>query len=321
MEKPISDFAPTDANRVPRYADVATFMRAKAIPLEQVGDIDVGIVGVPFDLGTVYRMGSRHGPASIREQSRTIKPVNFHTKTAPYDIARIADLGDAPVHPLSLDVSFEIITDWFNQVRDHGVRPLVLGGDHTLSLPVLRGLARDRAVGMIQFDAHSDTSDEIRGSKLNHATPFRRAVEEGLLDPKRVIQIGLRGSAYSADDYTWARSVGMTLITMDDFEEKGRAAVIEEARSVVGDLPTYLTFDIDGLDASFCPGTGVPEPGGFSMRDAMVILRGLQGIDVIGADVVEVSPPLDIADLTARNAAFLGFELLCLLASASRDKH
>nr|WP_246777079.1 agmatinase [Microvirga sp. VF16] len=295
-------------------------MRSKALPLEHAGDINVGIVGVPFDLGTVYRVGSRHGPASIREQSRPIKPVNFHTKVAPFEIARIADLGDTPVHPLSTDASLEIITDWFNQIRDCSVRPLVLGGDHTLSLPVLRGLARDGAVGMIQFDAHSDTSDETRGMKISHGTPFRRAVEEGLIDPKRVIQIGLRGTAYSSDDNEWAREVGITMVTMDDFEAKGRDAVIAEARAVVGDLPTYITFDIDGLDHSHCPGTGVPEPAGFSMRDALVILRGLQGIDVIGADVVEVCPPLDVGDMTARNAAYLGFELLCLLAVASRNR-
>ncbi|MER8608245.1 agmatinase [Mesorhizobium sp. M1233] len=318
MKRPISDFAPADANLTPRFADVATFMRSKPLPIDKVGEIDVGIVGVPFDLGTLYRVGSRHGPISIREQSRPIKPVNFHTKVAPYEIARIADLGDAPVHPLSIDLSFETITSWFNQIKYHGVRPLVLGGDHTLSLPVLRGLARDGAVGLIQFDAHSDTSDETRGMKISHGTPFRRAIEEGLLDPKRIVQIGLRGNAITVDDNAWAREVGITSITMDDFEERGRAAVIESARAVVGNLPTYATFDIDGLDAVYCPGTGVPEPGGFTMRDALVILRSLQGIDVIGADVVEVCPPLDVADATARNAAYLAFEMLCLLASSSQ---
>lgn len=318
MKRPISDFAPTDANLSPRFADVATFMRCKALPIDKVGEIDVGIVGVPFDLGTVYRMGSRQGPTSIREQSRPIKPVNFHTKATPYEIARIADLGDVPVHPLSLEQSFETIVSWFNQIKDAGVRPLVLGGDHTVSLPVLRGLARDGAVGLIQFDAHSDTSDETRGMKISHGTPFRRAVEEGLLHPKRIVQIGIRGNAITVDDNAWAREAGITTITMDEFEEAGRAAVIEKTRSIVGDLPTYITFDIDGLDAMYTPGTGVPEPGGFSMRDALVILRSLRGVDVIGADVVEVCPALDVADSTARNGAYLAFEMLCLLAASSQ---
>lgn len=320
MNRPISDFAPADANLTPRFADPATYMRTKALPIDRVGEIDVAIVGVPFDIGTLFRVGSRHGPISIREQSRTLKTFNFHTKVGPFEIARIADLGDTPVHPLSIELSFAVIKEWFDKIRDHGVRPLVLGGDHTLSLPVLRGLARDGAVGMIQFDAHSDTFDETRGMKISHGTPFRRAVEEGLIDPKRVIQIGLRGTAGSPDDLEWARDVGITMVTMDDYEARGRAAIIEQARAIVGDLPTYVTFDIDGLDQSHAPGTGVPEPGGLSMRDALVFLRGLQGIDVIGADVVEVCPPLDVADMTARNGAYLAYEMLCLLAVASQDR-
>ncbi len=318
MKRPISEFAPVDANLSPRFAEVATFQRSKALPIDKVGEIDVGIVGIGFDLGTLYRMGSRHGPISIREQSRPIKPVNFHTKIAPYEIARIADLGDAPVHPLSFEQSFETIERWFNQIKDSDVRPLVLGGDHTISLPVLRGLARDRAVGMIQFDAHSDTADETRGIKVSHGTPFRRAIEEGLLDPKRIVQIGIRGTAMTVDDNAWAREMGITAITMDDYEKMGRDAVIEKAREVVGDLPTYITFDIDGLDAMYAPGTGVPEPGGYDMRDALVMLRSFRGLDIIGADVVEVCPPLDTADATARNGAYLAFELLCLLAESSQ---
>ncbi len=319
MERPISDFAPADAGNTPRFADLATFLRSKSLPLDQASDVDVGIVGVPFDLGTSFRVGSRHGPASIRDESRALRLVNVHTKVAPFEIARIADLGDTPIHPLNFDLSLKIIADIFRKVRESNVRPLILGGDHTISLPALRGLVTDGPVGMVHFDAHSDTSDETRGMKISHSTPFRRAVEEGLLDPKRVIQIGLRGTMYSNDDYAWAREVGMHLVTMDDFEEKGRAAVIEEARSLVGDGQTYISFDIDGLDSIYCPGTGVPEPSGLTMRDAMVILRGLQGVDVIGADICEVCPPLDVAGITALHAAHLGYELLCLLAVAARD--
>lgn len=319
MGRPISEFAPADAGRTPRFADLATFMRSKAMTIDEANDVDVAVVGVPFDLGTSFRVGSRHGPASIREQSRALRLVNVHTKIAPFEITRIADLGDTPIHPLNFDQSLEIITDCFRALGFRGIRPLILGGDHTISLPVLRGLAPGGGVGMVHFDAHSDTSDETRGMRISHSTPFRRAVEEGLLDPKRVIQIGLRGTMYSNDDYAWARDVGMHLVTMDVFEEKGRSAVVQEARAIVGDLPTYISFDIDGLDAIYCPGTGVPEPGGFSMRDALVMLRGLQGINLIGADICEVCPPLDTSGITALHAAHLGYEMLCLLAVASRD--
>ncbi|MER9476127.1 agmatinase [Mesorhizobium sp. M0520] len=287
--------------------------------MERAGEVKVGIFGVPFDLGTSYRAGSRHGPAAIREASRVLRLINGHTGVAPFDIARIADLGDVPVHPLNFEQSIEIITDCFGQLSRKAVRPLALGGDHTISLPILRGIARSGDVGMVHFDAHTDTEDETRGMKIDHSTPFRRAIEEGLIDPKRIIQIGLRGQVGSRDDYAWARGAGLTLVTMDDFEARGRTAVIAEARRVVGDGPAYVSFDIDGLDAIYCPGTGVPEPGGFSMRDAMVMLRSLRGINLIGADICEVSPYLDVAGITSLHAAHLGFELLCLLAESARD--
>ncbi|RVG23096.1 agmatinase [Sinorhizobium meliloti] len=313
------DFSPTDANRTPRFAEIATFMRTKTVPMELADEVNVGVVGVPFDLGSSYRAGSRHGPAAIREASRALRLVNGHTGVAPFEIACIADLGDAKIHPLNFDQSIEIITQCFLELKKMAVRPLVLGGDHTISLPILRGLVQRSKVGMVHFDAHSDTSDETRGMKISQATPFRRAVEEGLLDPERVVQIGLRGQLYGRDDYKWARSVGMTLITIDDFEERGRSAVIDEIRHIVGIWPTYVSFDIDCLDAVFCPGTGVPEPGGISMRDALVMLRGLRGIDLIGADICEVSPHLDVGGITSLHAAHLGFEMLCLLAESSQD--
>ncbi|MDL2403304.1 agmatinase [Rhizobium mayense] len=319
MSEIYKDFAPLDSSKTPRFAEVATFMRTRSIPIDQAGVVDVGIVGVPFDLGTNFRPGSRFGPAGIREASRIIRSVNGHTYVAPFEIARIADLGDTPVHTVLFDESIQIITEYFRAVRENSIRPLSLGGDHTISLPILRGLVQSDPVGMIQFDAHTDTHDSARGSKINHGTPFRRAVEEGLLDPKRVVQIGLRSTISAQNEYDWARSVGMTLITMDDYESMGRTAVIEEARRIVGNGRTYLSFDIDGLDAVYCPGTGVPEPGGFSMRDALVMLRGLRGINFIGGDICEVSPYLDAAGITSMHAANLSFELLCLLAEASRD--
>ncbi|MBW8637563.1 agmatinase [Hoeflea sp. WL0058] len=315
----IGEFAPRDPNQSPRFAEVATFMRARSLSLGEASLVDVGIVGMPFDLGTHYRSGSRHAPAAVREASRVLRDWNGHTGVAPFKTARIADLGDVPVHPVDFNASLEAGTDMFSEVKKAGVRPLALGGDHTVSLPILRALAADGQLGMVHFDAHSDTADSIRGSKINNSTPFRRAVEESLIDPKRTIQIGLRSQISSEDEYEWARDVGMTLITMDDFEGRGRSAIIEKTREIIADGQTYISFDIDSLDSVYCPGTGVPEPGGFSMRDAMVMLRSLRGADIVGADIVEISPSLDISGITALHGAHLGFEILCLLAEASRQ--
>ncbi|MER8849953.1 agmatinase [Mesorhizobium australicum] len=319
MPNTIRDFVPADAGQTPRLTEVATFMRSRTLPMEQAGEADIAIVGVPFDLGTAYHLGgSRHGPTAIRKESRGLGFIDGYKSIAP---ARVVDLGDVPVYPRNFDKSLDIITECFRNLAEKGALPLVLGGDHTIPLPILRGLVRSGDVGMVHFDAHSDTSDETRGMKITHGTTFRRAVEEGLVDPKRVIQIGLRGGPlYSEEDYAWAREAGMTIVTTDVFEERGRAWVIEEARRVVGNAPTYVSFDIDGLDAVYCPGTGAPEPGGFSMRDAMVMLRGLRGANIIGADICEVCPPVDSSGITALHAAHLGFELLCLLAETARNR-
>lgn len=317
MTRNIADFAPVDATQSPKFSQIGTFMRARWLPLEQVGDVDVAIVGVPFDIGTLYRTGTRQGPNAIRDMSRSLRFLNRHTLVAPFETARIADVGDVNVNPLDLEDSLTTIANAFRDMAEKGVRPLSFGGDHTIPLPILRGLVSSGPVGLVHYDAHSDTSDQWRGVKVNHATTFRRAVEEGLIDPKRTIQIGLRSQMNTKDDLKWARDSGMTLVTMDDFEDRGRAAVIEETRRVVGDGPAYISFDIDGLDSIYCPGTGVPEPGGFSMRDAQLMLSGLRGIDIIGADICEVSPNLDVGNITSLHAAHLGFELLCLLAESA----
>ncbi|RWD41531.1 MAG: agmatinase [Mesorhizobium sp.] len=310
------DFAPVDANKVPKFAGIGSFMRSRVVDMEEARGVDIGIVGVPFDLGTTFRPGSRFAPVSIREASRIVRMSNGYTGVNPFKLAKIADLGDVGVHPSQFDESYNTIAAAFRAIKDKAVRPLVLGGDHSISLPVLRGLAHDGAVGMIHFDAHSDTVDLVRGFKYTHSSPFRRAVEEGLLDPKRTVQIGLRSGPA---DCEWSRSVGMVVITMDDFESMGRDKVIAEARRVVGEAPTYLSFDIDGLDSIYCPGTGVPEPGGFTMRDALVMLRGFEGVNFIGADVCEVAPYLDHGNITSLHAANLGFEILCLMAINVRD--
>ena len=305
---------PLDSAVIPRFAAIATFMRTPAVEISPT--LDIALVGVPFDLGTTFRAGSRQGPAQIREMSRLIRQVNPTNGIAPFRLCYVGEVGDAPVNPLDLMGSIDSITKFFERIHAARVAPISAGGDHTVTYPILRGIVKDGPIGVIHFDAHADTLDELLGNRVNHATPFRRAVEEGLIDPKRVIQIGLRGTRYGDDDIRYGQDVGMRVITMDDYEAMGRAKVIEEIRRVVGQGPTYVTFDIDGLDPVFAIGTGVPEPGGLSMRDSQVILRSLVGLDIIGGDVCEVSPPLDPSGHTALNAANLMFEILCVTADA-----
>lgn len=307
-------YQPLDAAIVPRFAEAATFMRCPRVSNPQ--GVDVGLIGVPFDLGTGFRTGARQGPAQIREMSRIIRRVNATSRIAPFRLCSVADMGDAPVNPFDLLVSIDQITDFFRKLTEGGVAPISAGGDHTVTLPILRGMYTGTPFSVVHFDAHADTLDDYLGTKINHATPFRRAVEEGVIDPKRTIQIGLRGTRFGDDDIQYGHDVGMRIVTMDDFEEMGRKAVIEEARRVCGDGPTYITFDIDGLDPVYCIGTGVPEPGGLSMRDAQVIIRGLQGLDIVGGDVCEVLPLADPSGHTALNAANLMFEMLCVVADS-----
>ncbi len=305
---------PLDAGVIPRFAEVASFMRTPRVKSAQ--GVDVGLIGVPFDLGTNFRTGARQGPAQIREMSRIIRRVNASSRIAPFRLCNVADLGDTPINPFELLASVDMITKFISDMTDQGAAPIAAGGDHTITLPILRGLYRGTPFSVVHFDAHADTLDTLLGNKINHATPFRRLVEEGIIDPKRTIQIGLRGTRFGDDDIQYGYDVGMRIVTMDDFEEMGHKAVIEEARRVCGNGPTYITFDIDGLDPVFCIGTGVPEPGGLSMRDAQVIIRGLQGLNIVGGDVCEVLPLADPSGHTALNAANLMFEILCVLADS-----
>lgn len=305
---------PLDSSIVPRFAEVATFMRTPAVPLSSA--LDVGLLGVPLDIGITYRTGPRQGPSQIREMSRLIRQVNPTTKIAPFRLCEVGDIGDAPVNPLDLLGSVEMIAQHFALIRQAGVVPIAAGGDHTITYPILKGLVADGPVGVIQFDSHSDTLDELLGTRINHATTFRRGVEDGLIDPRRMVQIGLRGTRYGDDDIQFALDAGMRVIEMDEYEALGRAAVIAEIRRVVGDQPVYISFDVDGLDPVYAPGTGVPEPGGLSMRDSQMILRSLMGLHLIGADVCEVAPALDPSGMTALNAANLMFEILCIAAGS-----
>ena len=306
---------PVDAALVPRFGAIPTFMR-----LPHVTDparLDIALIGVPWDGGTTNRAGARHGPREIRNMSSFMRKVHHVSRIAPYDLARIADLGDAPVNPIDLMDTLGRIERFFAKVHAAGALPLSAGGDHLITLPIFRAIAKGRPIGMVHFDAHSDTNDRYFGdNRYTHGTPFRRAVEEGLLDPKRTVQIGIRGSIYSPDDMSFAESSGMRVIYMEEFAKLGAAKVIEITRRVVGDGPTYISFDVDGLDPVYAPGTGTPEIGGMTTREAQEVVRGLQGLNVVGGDVVEVSPPFDPSGNTALVGATFMFEIMCLLADA-----
>jgi guanidinopropionase len=304
---------PVNATVVPRFAGIATFMRLPAVA--SAAGLDIALAGIPWDGGTTNRAGARHGPREIRNQSSLMRRVHHVSGTEPFSIARIADVGDVSVNPIDLRDSLKRIEQDIRSILKHGAAPLIAGGDHLATLPVLRAVAHARAVGMIHFDAHSDTNDTYFGDNpYTHGTPFRRAVEEGLLDPKRVVQIGIRGSIYDPDEHGWARAHGMKIVYMEDFVRRGIEEVMREARAVVGDGRTFVSFDIDCIDPSMAPGTGTPEIGGFSTREAQAMIRLLEGVDIVGADVVEVSPPFDVGGLTALAGATIMFELMCVMA-------
>jgi guanidinopropionase len=313
MTKEQANPQPVDAAVTPRFGSIPTFMRLPH--LTDPSRLDIALIGVPWDGGTTNRAGARHGPREIRNMSSFMRKVHHVSRIAPYELARVADLGDAPVNPIDLMDSLARIEKFFAKVHDGGCIPLSAGGDHLVTLPIFRAIAAERPVGMIHFDAHSDTNDRYFGdNKYTHGTPFRRAVEEGLLDPKRVVQIGIRGSIYGADDMAFAESSGMRVIYMEEFTKLGVEKVIQEARRVAGTGSTYISFDVDGLDPVYAPGTGTPEIGGLTTLEAQHVLRGLQGLDLIGGDVVEVSPPFDPSGNTALVGATIMFEILCLLA-------
>lgn len=304
---------PIDAAEVPRFAGHATFMR---LPTANTAEgLDIALVGIPWDGGTTNRAGARHGPREVRSQSSLMRRVHHVSGTEPYSIANIADVGDLSVNPINLMDGLARIEAGIAEIVAAGAIPLSVGGDHLTTLPVLRAVARSRPVGLIHFDAHSDTNDTYFGDNpYTHGTPFRRAIEEGLLDPQRMVQIGIRGSIYDPGEHDWARAQGVRIIYMEEFVERGAMDVMAEARGIVGDRPTYVTFDIDSIDPSMAPGTGTPEVGGFTTREAQQMIRLLEGVNIVGADVVEVSPPFDLGGMTALAGATMMFELLCVIA-------
>jgi guanidinopropionase len=305
---------PTDSFAVPRYAGLATFMRMPYDP--DPADIEVGIVGVPFDLGSSFRSGSREGPAAIREASRGVRLANPGSGVRPYELVDVADVGDIGGNPYDAAATIDQISSFVRRLADDAIWPLALGGDHGITLPILRGLAPFKPIGVLQFDAHLDTFDEFHGSKFNNGTWLRRAHEEGLVDGSRTVQLGLRSWSNGSTDFAFSHDARFTVITHDDYEDLGREETITRIRSVLGDGPVYVSFDIDALDIVEAPGCAGRVPGGLSMRDAQVILRGLTGCRVIAGDVNEVAPWLDPAGITQVNAAYLTFEILCLMAVA-----
>src|SRR5487761_1160623 len=304
-----------DAQARPRYTGIASFFRAPHA--EALDETDIGLIGVPFDGGVTNRSGARHGPRAVREQSTLLRRFNGATGVQPFALARVRDLGDCWLEqPYELEGALEEIAAFYRGVLGAGVIPLSVGGDHSVTLPILRAVGEAHPVGMVHIDAHCDTGDDYMGSRFHHGAPFRRAVDEGLLDPKRVIQIGIRGTTNDPDMWGFSQRSGMRVLPMDEFHDQGWRFAAEEARRVVGDGPVYLSFDIDSLDPAEAPGTGTPEAGGITMREALRLLRALRGVDFVGADLVEVAPSFDVGDITAFNGASVLFEELCLLAEA-----
>lgn len=301
--------------KFPKYAGVSTFF---GLPLvTNLDRVDIAVVGLPFDLGVTNRPGARHGPREIRNQSMMIRQYHQLLQIRPTELCRIVDAGDCPVlNAYSLEDGHRDIEAFYTELARARIVPLTAGGDHSITLPIFRALAKERPIGMLHFDAHCDTSDEHGNTRFHHGAPFRIAVEEGLLDPKRTVQIGIRGSLSDKDTWKFSHDSGMRVVYMDELQERGCQIIMAEARRLLGDGPAYLSFDVDGLDPAFAPGTGTPEVGGFTTADAQSMLRAARGLDFIGGDVVEVSPPFDITGTTALVGATILFDILCLLAES-----
>ena len=302
---------------MPRFAGIATMFRLPAH--ETAADVDVSIVGVPLDIGTSNRTGTRYGPRQIRSESVLVRPYGMATGAAPFDSFQVADLGDVALNAYNLAASIDLIEAHYQALLKHDTRTVSMGGDHTITLPILRALAAKHGpLALVHVDAHADVNDTMFGEKITHGTIFRRAIEEGLVDAQRMTQIGLRATGYSAEDFDWARQQGARVVLADECWYKSLAPLMAEVRTRIGDHPTYLSFDIDGLDPSVAPGTGTPEPGGLTTSQGLEIIRGCFGLNLVGCDLVEVSPPYDTTGNTALLAANLIFEMLCALPGCKR---
>ena len=303
---------PLGGNEMPRFGGPATMMRLPA--METAAGLDACFVGVPMDIGTSNRPGTRFGPRAIRAESCLLRPYNMATRAAPFDSMMVADIGDIAINPFNLPENIRIIENAITGILGEDCVPLTLGGDHTITWPILRAMAqRHGPVGLVHVDAHADINDEMFGEKIAHGTPFRRAVEDGLLDTSRVAQIGLRGTGYMAEDFDWPVNQGFRIVPAEECWYRSLVPLMQEVAAQFGDGPVYVSFDIDALDPSCAPGTGTPEIGGLMLSQALEIIRGCRGLNIVGADLVEVSPAYDPSGNTALIAANLLFELLCIL--------
>ncbi|EXB47610.1 agmatinase [Acinetobacter sp. ABJ_C3_5] len=313
---------PLGGNEMPRFGGIASMLRLPVVDNDAgLADLDAAFIGIPLDIGTSLRSGTRFGPRQIRAESVMIRPYNMATGAAPFESLNVADLGDVPINTFNLAEAVRIIEAHYDRILAHPIIPLTLGGDHTLTLPILRSIYKKHGpVGLVHIDAHADVNDEMFGEKIAHGTTFRRAAEEGLLDCQRVVQIGLRAQGYSADDFNWSRRQGFRVVQAEECWHKSLAPLMEEVRQQVDGGPVYLSFDIDGIDPAWAPGTGTPEIGGLTTIQAMEIVRGCQGLNLVGCDLVEVSPPYDTTGNTSLLGANLLYEMLCVLPGVTIHK-
>jgi guanidinobutyrase len=303
---------PISGNDLARFAGPQTFMRLPEA--ETPEGLDIGFIGIPMDIGTSWRSGTRMGPKQVREQSAMIRPYNIQTGAAPFDALQCADLGDVAINTFSLSDSLRIITETYDKHLKHNFIPMTLGGDHSLTLPILRSIAKKHGpVALVHVDAHADVNDEMFGERETHGTVFRRAYEENLITPSKVYQIGLRGTGYTSEDITEAEGWGFNTVLAKDLWHQSLTPLAKTIKDAIGDQPCYITYDIDSLDPAYAPGTGTPEIGGLTTPQAMELIRGLNGLNIVGCDLVEVSPPYDPSGNTALTGANLMFELLSIL--------
>ena len=303
---------PLGGNEMPRFGGTPTMMR---LPEARTAEgLDACFIGVPIDIGASWRPGTRFGPRAIRAESCLLRPFNVATGAAPFASMQVADMGDVAINTFNLPDASRRIREAYVDLLRHPVRPITLGGDHSITYPILQAVAaRHGPVALIHIDAHADINDTMFGEKIAHGTTFRRAHEEKLIRPDLTFQIGLRGTGYSPDDFNWSRGEGFTVVPADDLWGKHLNELIDGIRDKIADVPTYVSFDIDALDPSVAPGTGTPEIGGLTAWQGLQLIRGCRGLDVVGCDIVEVSPPYDPSGNTALVAANLAFELLCIL--------
>jgi agmatinase len=308
-----TNVGPIDASKTPRFAGPASFARLPR--LDQVPRADIVVAGVPFDSGVSYRPGARFGPTHVRESSRLLRPYNPAMDISPFEVAQVADAGDIAVNPFNIHEAIETIEAAAIELTADGTRLVTIGGDHTIALPLLRAAAhRHGPVALVHFDAHLDTWDTYFGAEYTHGTPFRRAVEEGIVDTEALSHVGTRGPLYGKKDLEDDRRFGFGIVTSSDVYYQGVVEVIDKLRQRLGDRPVYVSIDIDVLDPAHAPGTGTPEAGGITSRELLEILRGFRGLNLIGADVVEVAPAYDHAEITGVAAAHVAYDLVSLLA-------